>query len=146
MGDRENAAVDLFSKSYNCAQSVFAAFCGEFGLDAETALKIASGFGGGMRCGEACGAATGAVMAIGLKCGLYKEGDLEQKRYCNNKTYEFLHKFKEENGSIICRELLGADVRTTEDFARPELRDLFKTFCPKMVASAVRILEGMEFD
>jgi hypothetical protein len=37
-----------------------------YGLPRETSLKIASGLGGGVRCGEVCGAATGAVLVIGL--------------------------------------------------------------------------------
>jgi len=48
MSAHSDLARELFRKGYNCSQSVFAAFCDETGLDMETALKIASSFGGGM--------------------------------------------------------------------------------------------------
>ena len=84
-------------------------------------------------------------MAIGLKCGFYDQGDFRQKGYCNQKTFEFIEKFRKENGSILCRDLLGADIHSPDDFNKPEAQEGFKTVCPKMVAAAVRILESMEF-
>ena len=142
---KEGKALELFSKGYNCAQAVFGALCGEGGLDREMALRLANGFGGGLRCGEICGAVSGAVMAVGLKCGFYVEKDFEQKFFCNKKTYEFIEKFKAENHSIMCRDLLGVDIRVPADFTKPEFDAAHKTVCPKMIASAVRVLENMEF-
>jgi len=141
---KEEKAVDLFSKGYNCAQSVLAVFCEEAGLELETAFKISSGFGGGVRCGELCGAVSGAIMAISLKCGFYIENDLEQKGYCNKKTYEFIEKFTEANGSAVCRELLGVDVRCPIDHTTEIAQAAHKNVCPKMVESAVKILERMD--
>jgi len=146
MSTKEQKAVELFANGYNCAQAVLGAFCEDGVLNTKTAFKLANGFGGGVRCGEVCGAVSGAVMAIGLKCGFYVEGDFKQKGYCNKKSFEFIEKFKVENGSMLCRGLLGADIRSPEDHYRPEVQELFKTVCPKMVASAVRILESMEFE
>ncbi|MDR0324747.1 MAG: GNAT family N-acetyltransferase [Oscillospiraceae bacterium] len=142
---REEKARELFANGYNCAQSVLGVFCEEAGLDLPTAFKLSNGFGGGIRCGEICGAVTGGIMAIGLKCGFYKEKDFEQKGYCNLKTYEFIERFKEENGSVICRDLLGVDIRSPEDHMKLASQEAFKAICPKMVTSAVRLLEGMEF-
>ena len=146
MSKREEKAVDLFTNGYNCAQSVLGVFCEECGLDTNIAFKLANGFGGGVRCGEVCGAVSGAVMAIGLKCGFCDRGDFKQKGYCNQKSFEFIEKFKAENGSMICRDLLGIDIRSSDDFNTPEAQELFKIVCPKMVAAAVRILEGMSFE
>ena len=140
---KEEQAVALFSKGYNCAQAVFGAFCEDDGLDAKIALKIANGFGGGVRCGEICGAVSGAIMAIGLKCGFYIENDLGQKSYCNKKSYEFIEKFKEANGSALCRDLLGVEIRCPDDHNVPAAKEAHKTTCPKLVASAVKILENM---
>ena len=142
---REERARELFSKGYNCAQSVFGVFCDDAELSFHTALKLSSGFGGGLRCGEVCGAVSGAVMAIGLKCGFHVEKDFDQKSYCNKKTSECMEKFKQENGSVLCRDLLGADIRFPDDLNNPDLRELFTTVCPRMVASAVRIVESMDF-
>jgi len=142
---REEKAVELFSNGYNCAQAVLGAFCEDNGLDINTALKIASGFGGGIRCGEVCGAVSGAIMVIGLKCGFYIQKDFEQKNYCNKKSYEFMEKFKELNGSVLCRDLLGVDIRCPDDHNTPEAREGHKNICPKLVKIAVQILENMEF-
>ena len=107
--------------------------------------ELANGFGGGVRCGEMCGAVTGAVMAIGLKCGFYVEKDFKQKGYCNQKSFEFIEKFKAENNSVLCRDLLGADIHSPEDHNTPEVQTRHKTVCPELVASAVRIMDSMEF-
>jgi C_GCAxxG_C_C family probable redox protein len=142
----EEDAAGLFANGYNCAQAVFGAFCAGDGLDRETGLKIANGFGGGVRCGDVCGAVSGAIMAIGLKCGFYIEKDLEQKAYCNKKSMEFIEKFVAEHGSQICRELLGVDIRRPEDHNLPEARVKHKTVCPILVRSAVRILEDIDIE
>ena len=61
-------AVTTFTNGYSCSQAVVSAYAEQFGLDHDTALRIAGGFGGGMgRRGEVCGALTGAFMVIGLK-------------------------------------------------------------------------------
>ena len=146
MSDKEDKARALFADGYNCAQAVIGAFCEENGLDTRTALKLANGFGGGVRCGEICGAVSGAIMTIGLECGFYKEKDFDQKNYCNGKTVEFLQKFREENGSILCRDLLGVDIHTPEDHLKPGVPELHKTICPEKIASSVRILESMEYE
>ena len=146
MSTKEKRATELFSNGYNCAQAVIGEFCEEDGLDINTAFKIANGFGGGVRSGDVCGAVSGAVMAIGLKCGFFVEKDFDQKSYCYKKTDEFMKKFKDENGSTLCRDLLGADIRSPDDFAKPETRELIKTICPKMVAAAVRVVENMDFE
>jgi len=146
MSAREEKARGYFAKSYNCAQSVFGAFSEDWGIDSAMALRLASGLGGGLRHGEVCGAVSGATLAIGLKCGLYIEGDLAQKMYCNQKTIEFIEKFKEANGTILCRELLGADIHHPDDLNTPEIKAQTKIECPEFIAAAVRILEDMEFD
>jgi len=142
---KEEKAAEMFSNGYNCAQAVLGVFCEEAGLDKKTALKLANGFGGGVRCGEVCGGVSGAVMAIGLKCGFHVEKDMEQKSYCNRISYEFIERFREANGSTLCRELLGVDIRHPDDFTLPDAQEAHTTKCPELVASAVRILEGMDF-
>ena len=144
MSAREDKARDLFAKGYNCAQAVLGAFCEEAGLDIQTAFRLANGFGGGVRCGEVCGAVTGAIMAIGLKCGFYIENDMEQKAYCNQKAYDFVEAFRAENGSILCRGLLGADIFSPADHAKPEAKAAFQAICPGVVTAAVRIVESMD--
>ena len=146
MSVKEEKAVELFANGYNCAQAVIGVFCEDSGLDRNTALRLANGFGGGLRCGEVCGAVSGAIMAIGLKCGFYIEGDFAQKGYCNEKSYEFIKKFTEECGAIICRDLLKVDIQCPSDYRKPEAQEAFSNTCPKLVATTVRLLESMDFE
>jgi len=145
MNVREENARQLFANAYNCAQSVLGVFCEDYGLDRDVAFRMANGLGGGIRCGEVCGAVTGAILAIGLKYGFYIEKDIEQKNLCNAKAIEFVDKFKGENGSILCRDLLDSDITVPGDFLKPEVKEAVKVVCPNMVASAVRVLESMGF-
>ena len=100
-------AVRLFGEGYMCSQAVFAAFSEQFDLPKEQALKIGACFGSGMRKAEVCGACTGALMVLGLKYG-------ESKEKSNEACEKFLDEFEKENGSFICRDLLGCDIGTEE--------------------------------
>ena len=65
--DIGKAAESYFTSGYNCAESVTKALCDTFGLDWESAAKIATPFGGGIvGKGYLCGAVTGAMIALGL--------------------------------------------------------------------------------
>ena len=48
MSNHSERARELFEQGYNCAQSVFAAFCDETGMEFGAALRLSSSFGGGM--------------------------------------------------------------------------------------------------
>ena len=56
---------------------------------------------------------------------------------------EFMDRFIEKNGSVVCRELLGYDLTKKEDMAIIQEQNLFRTLCPKMVESAAQILDEM---
>ncbi|MBN1760545.1 MAG: C_GCAxxG_C_C family protein [Chitinispirillaceae bacterium] len=138
---RKEAAVKTFSKGFNCSQAVLSVFCEESGLDETTALKIASGFGGGMRKGEVCGAVTGAIMVLGLKYGHCIEGDTTTKQKANALTVEFIGKFEDRNRTIICRNILGYDISIEEEHKEAAEKGVFSTICPKMIEDVVDILE-----
>jgi C_GCAxxG_C_C family probable redox protein len=109
-------AFSRFADGFNCSQAVFSAFADDFGLDEDTALKVASGFGGGMgRMAETCGAITGAMMVLGLKFGSASP-DWKTKELVYEKVREFADCFKARNGSLLCRDLLGCDVSTPEGY------------------------------
>lgn len=117
-GDRAYA---LFKEGYNCSQAVFGAFCEELGVDFETAVKLASGFGGGIgRMREVCGTFTGMTMAASLIYGYSDPSALETKKELYEKIRALGDSFRADNGSIICRELLG--LQQAEKTAVPELR------------------------
>ena len=139
----EEKALSYFTDKFHCSQSVLAAYAGELGLTEEQALKIAYCLNSGMRKGEVCGACSGALLVLGMKYGQSKKDDLESRARANKKTVEFLEQFQKENGSYICNDLLGCDISTTEGVQYAMEHNCFTEVCPKMVASAVKILESM---
>ncbi len=140
--NRIDTAVAAFSEGFSCSQAVFSAFSKELGLDRDTALKIASAFGGGMASmGMTCGAVTGALMVIGAKHGRVRAEDIAAKEKTYELAREFMRRFGERHGSINCRELLDADISTPEGRQRASESGLFTALCPRLVADAVAILE-----
>lgn len=136
-------AKKYFEQKYHCSQAVLAAFADKLGLTEEQALKLGGCFGAGMCKGEVCGACTGALMALGLKYGQSNIDDMESRKKTNDVTVEFLNMFKKENGSYICKELLGCDLATDEGKNHAIENRLFIDFCPKMVESATIIAEQL---
>ncbi|KDR96438.1 C_GCAxxG_C_C family probable redox protein [Peptoclostridium litorale DSM 5388] len=141
--DRVKEAMGIFNGGFNCCQAVVAAFAQELGLDRETALKISSGFGGGMRNAEICGAVSGAVMALGLKYGHFNEDDADSKEKIGERVKAFSSTFKEKHGSIICRELLGCDTSTEEGKEYAAENELREKVCNGLIECAVELLEDM---
>lgn len=142
----EDKALSYFQDKFHCSQSVLVAYAQELGLTDEQALKIAYCLNSGMRKGEVCGACSGALLVLGMKYGQYKKEDLESRQLADRKTIEFMERFKSENGSYICNDLLGCDMSTDEGILYAKEHNCFTELCPRMVASAVRILEDMTND
>ena len=140
--DRINRAVELFKSGYNCSQSVVAAFADLYGFTEEQAFKMAASFGGGIgRMRQTCGAACGMFMLAGLDTGAVEGSDRAGKSHNYAVVQALAEKFKEENGSMICAELLGlkkpennnpeAEARTKEYYK--------KRPCAQMVETAARL-------
>jgi C_GCAxxG_C_C family probable redox protein len=141
---RAEEAVALFTQGFSCSQAVLAACGKESGLPREILLKAASGFGGGMaRMGGTCGAVTGALMALGLAFGNTEASDAEAKEKTYARAREFMEIFKEKQGSLICRDLLGFELKTPEGRLAAKESGRLETFCPVLVRSAAEILEGL---
>jgi C_GCAxxG_C_C family probable redox protein len=114
------------------------------GLDRETALRVAGAFGAGMaRTGGTCGSVTGALMVIGLGHAKTREDDDDSRERTYALAQEFMDAFRDRNGSLLCRELLGVDVSTPEGIAAVRARNLFRTACPKFVKDGGEILDEM---
>lgn len=139
--DNVNQAVALFEQGFNCAQAMLAVYGNQFGLERETALKLACGFGGEMRMGQTCGAVTGAFMVLGLKYGQTVATEQRPKEKTCELVRQFVEKFESRNGSVMCKELLGCDISTSEGMKTARERDLFVSFCPRMVRDAAEILK-----
>ncbi len=136
--NHQELALKYFNMKYHCSQAVLAAYSDLTKLSVDESLKLGSCFGSGMRQGEVCGAATGALMVLGLIFGYTDPNKKEQSNRINDK---FLKRFKEENGSYLCNELLKCDIRTTDGVNYARNNNLFTEFCPKMVLSASLILD-----
>ena len=132
--------VDERFSQVNCAQSVFSLYANDLGLDEETALKIASGFGGGMACAETCGAVTRAYMVIGLKHG-HATSDPEAKATTKFKIQQFNQQFRNKHQSLICKELTGYDISKADEAKAAEEAGVFGTKCPAFIKTACNILE-----
>ena len=105
-------ARELFNDGYNCSQAVLGAFAEDAGLDVKTAFRLSAPFGGGMgRMREVCGGVSGMFMAIGLFFGYDEPDGAQAKKELYSYVRALADKFKESEGSIICRELL-AGVKT----------------------------------
>ena len=134
-------AKELFHQGFNCSQSVFAACADIYGIDEQTALRIAASFGGGIgRMRQTCGAACGMFILAGLENGSATPGDAEGKKQNYTLVQDLAAKFKQENGSLICAELLGIAPKPQEPTPEARTETYYqKRPCAEMVASAVRI-------
>ena len=145
---RVDKATALFKQGFNCSQAVFAACADIYGVaDEALALRLAASFGGGIgRMRETCGAACGMFMLAGLENGSATPGDAEGKKQNYALVQKLAAKFKDENGSLICSELLGIAPKPQEPTPETRTNAYYqKRPCVEMVASAVRIyLENLE--
>lgn len=139
--NKKEKALSYFDNDFTCSQSIFASYAPELRIPETIALKVASPFGSGMRKAEICGCCTGALMVIGSKFGYVTPEDKDQKAKSNELTALFLDEFAKVNGSCLCRELLHCNITQPEGLAHARSNNLFTTVCPKLVASAVDILE-----
>lgn len=138
MSEKSEKAKELFKSGCNCSQAVLGVFCEELGLDFETAMKIASSFGGGMgRMREVCGTVSGMFMAAGLAYST-PENKAEQYKI----VQELADRFKTKNGSIICRELLKGIENSTSPTPSERTESYYKKRpCVDLVGDSVEILE-----
>lgn len=143
MSEKVQKALELFSSGFSCSQAVMGTFCRQLGMDEQLSMKLTSGFAGGLRCGEVCGAVAGAVMIIGLKYGQYISDDKASKVKCYEVTSKFMEEYAKRNGTVLCREILGYDVRDTVTRAKFPGRQT--QVCPKVIETAVTLLEEMGF-
>lgn len=140
---RGKAAVEHFLAGYNCTQAVVLAFADLFDMDEKMLLRMSSSFGGGMgRLREVCGTVSGMFLVAGLLYGYDDPKAFEEKAEHYGRIQELARRFREQQGSIVCRELLGlsgsADSpipeRRTEEYYR-------KRPCPQLAGLAAALLE-----
>ena len=132
MSKRQDLAIELHDRKFNCAQAVACSFCKELGVDETTLFKAGEGFGlgmGGMQC--TCGAVSGAVMAAGFKNSDGNTQAPSTKANTYQLSKEIAKRFEAQNGSLICGELKGVTTGTV-------LRS-----CPDCIRDAVAIAQDV---
>ena len=131
-----------FFENFNCAQSVLAAYTGDFDLEMNKALQVSAGFGGGMgRLQETCGAVTGAIMVLGLS-SQYKETDGGEKKneiYAN--VRRLVDDFTKQKGTVKCRDLLGGCELKTEEGQKYFHDHNLKDNCRQYIRLCCELLE-----
>lgn len=136
-------AEQLFKSGYNCAQAVVGAFEDEIGIEHNLLMSLASSFGGGMgRLREVCGTVTGAFIVLGAMFGYDDPKAGAEKALHYKRVQEFAEEFKNQNGSIICRELLGLDEKKS-DYVPEKRTDTYykKRPCAELCGISAEILQ-----
>ena len=140
---RVDAIRDELGHGFNCAQVVLMHFCPEVGLDTDTGLRLASGFGGGMRMGGTCGAVTGGLMVLGLLQGFGAENPSAEREHIRSLTQDFIDRFTHIHGNTECKELLGIDTSQPGNREIATSKGLFHDICPNCILSAIDILQEL---
>lgn len=139
---RAERAQNYFRAGYNCAQSVYMAYADLFGMDADLAAKVSAPLGGGMgRLREVCGACSGMFLVAGLAVPADNPQDKAAKAANYKLVQDLAADFRAENGSIICRELLGLDHRQDAPVPAERTETYYqKRPCAELVRVAAQIV------
>lgn len=134
MKSRIDETVKRHNKGYNCAQAVACTYSDLVGLDEKTIFKLTEALGAGMGNMEGtCGAVSGACILAGLvnSSGNTEAPDSKGKTY--KLSREILNTFKNDNGSVVCKELKGTETGK------------MLCSCEECIKDAARIAENLLF-
>ena len=139
---KEQEAVALFKSGYNCCQSVVLAYADFMEQSPEVLATITAPMGAGMgRLREVCGTVTGMFLVSGFLHKANDPKDLKMKALSYATVQELAKEFTDENGSIICRDLLGLIKK--EESPVPDERNAEyykKRPCVELVAMSARLV------
>ena len=138
---KANEAKELFEGGCNCCQAVFCAFADKIDIDKELAMRLSAGFGGGIgRMREVCGAVSGLTMVLSERFACTDPNNKEEKAALYALVQKAAGEFKEENGSIICRELLGLPETEASHIPEKRTNEYYKKRpCAELVHCAAAI-------
>jgi C_GCAxxG_C_C family probable redox protein len=135
-------ALERFKSSYNCSQSVFAAYSEKFGIKEKDAFSVASGFGGGIgRTQDICGAVTGAIMVLG--CRYFDEKNPDSKLIVYEKVKTLIAKFKELHNTVDCLPLTGVDLSEEGGSELFKTLNIHENKCNGFVKDVCNILDTL---
>ncbi len=102
-------AAAVMRRGLHCSEAILGLFNERLGLGLDArALKMASGFAGGIGCGrDVCGALTGAVMVIGALYGRAEPGvdDSKCQALANRLREDFLRELGSSSCEVLAREV-----------------------------------------
>ena len=132
-----------FKQGYNCAQAVVLSFVEELQIDKQTALSMIAGFGAGMgRLRDVCGAVSGMIAVLGAKFGSFDPCDSGAKAKLYQQVQLAVQKFRQINGSSVCRELLSLKEQISSPTPEERTQDYYKKRpCAQLVGCACEIVE-----
>ena len=108
--ERALRAKEYFNNGYNCALSVALAYADITTLDEKMVATITASFGGGLgRLREVCGAVSGMAFVASFISPCPMADNAEAKKANYALVQEFAEQFRQKNGNIVCRSLLGLD-------------------------------------
>lgn len=141
--ERVRLAQEFFMQGYNCTSAVVLAFEDILNVDRDTLERLSIGLGGGVgRLREVCGTVNAMAVVAGTFASLDGKTHQQQKKDTYSIVQELAGAFREENGSIICRELMGLRAGEKQD-PMPQERnaEYYKSRpCLKLVACSARII------
>ena len=133
-------AKEYHEKGLNCGQSVLLAFTDVTGFTEEQSMALASGFGGGLRCGGICGVVNAAAVVLGMAYPSTLENGPAGKKRSSELTKAFQQRFTERFRQLNCRELLADKELVGTELAQ----ELGVTqHCRILVVSGVELLDEM---
>ncbi len=143
MASRAERAKTLFLEGYNCCQAVVGAFSDCVDIEFELLMKMVSSLGGGMgRLREVCGAVSGMFLVAGFLKGYSDPKAVVEKTEHYGLIQQLAEEFRKENGSIICRELLGEQAGEASHVPQKRTETYYqKRPCAELVFQAAAILE-----
>ena len=140
--ERALRAKEFFNRGYNCAQAVALAYADITALDERTVATITASFGGGMgRLREVCGAVSGMSFLASFisPCPTAEDGEAKKANYAL--VQKFAEEFRQQNGNIVCRSLLGLDRPKDEPTPSPRTAEYYqKRPCAEYVYDAALIV------
>lgn len=133
-------AKEFHEKGLNCGQSVLLAFTDVTGFTEEQSMALASGFGGGLRCGGICGVVNAAAVVLGMAYPSTLENGPAGKKRSSELTKAFQQRFSERFRQLNCRELLADKELVGTELAQ----ELGVTqHCRILVVSGVELLDEL---
>ena len=140
--ERAERAKALFNEGYNCAQSVALAYADITPLDEQMVATITASFGGGLgRLREVCGAVSGMAFVASFISPCPTATDATAKKQNYALVQEFAEKFRQQNGNIVCRSLLGLDRPKDDPTPSPRTEEYYKKRpCAEYVYDAALIV------